>query len=189
MADAGAHRRSRILDAAERLFAERGFDATPTARIATGADVPKGLVFYYFPRKIDILRALLAERLPAQPMCEPDAVARKGDPAGSLVRLARALGLGQHQSAVLSTIIFREARTHPEVRQHIQALREALVELTEGVLDAAVEHVLNPVRRRQAAHTFVAVLLDEANARSFDGPVPDVPGAARIICGGLVAPG
>jgi AcrR family transcriptional regulator len=189
VADAGAHRRSRILDAAERLFAARGFDATPTAQIAAGAGVPKGLVFYYFPRKIDILRALLAERLSAQPLCEPGSVARRGDPAGSLLRLARALGLGQRESAVLNTIIFREARTHPEVRLHIKALREALVDLTEGVLDAAVDHVLNPVRRRQAAHTFVAVLLDEAHARSFDGPVPDVGGAVSIICGGLVAPG
>ncbi|MDQ4008407.1 MAG: TetR/AcrR family transcriptional regulator, partial [Actinomycetota bacterium] len=38
--------RQRILDAAEDLFARDGFDATPTARIAKKAGVPKGLVFY-----------------------------------------------------------------------------------------------------------------------------------------------
>ena len=182
-------RRCRILDTAERLFAERGFDATPTARIATEAEVPKGLVFYYFPRKIDILRTLLAERLPTHPLCRPDQVARTGDPAGSLLRLARTLHLGDHESVVLRTIIFREARTHPEVRQHIAALRGELVKLTEGVLDAAVERVLDPVRRRQAAHTFVAVMLDEANARTFDGPVPDLAGAADIVSGGLASAG
>jgi AcrR family transcriptional regulator len=182
------HRRSRILDAAERLFAERGFDATPTARIAADADVPKGLVFYYFPRKIDILTTLLAERLPAEPFCRAAEVARRGDPAGSLLRLARVLGLGEHESVVLRTIIFREAGTHPEVRERIATLREGLIELTEAVLDAAVEWVLDPVRRRQAAHTFVAVMLDEANARSFGGPVPDLAGAARIVSKGVVAP-
>jgi AcrR family transcriptional regulator len=46
--------RYRILDAAENQFAEHGFDATPTARIAAEAGVPKGLLFYYFPKKIDI---------------------------------------------------------------------------------------------------------------------------------------
>jgi AcrR family transcriptional regulator len=181
-------RRCRILDTAARLFAERGFDATPTAQIASEAEVPKGLVFYYFPRKVDILRTLLAERLPTHPMCRPGDVARKGDPAGSLLRLARVLRLGDHESVVLRTIIFREAGTHPEVRQHIAALREELVKLTEAVLDAAVEQVLDPVRRRQAAHTYVAVMLDEANARRFDGPVPDLAGAAQIVSGGLAGP-
>jgi AcrR family transcriptional regulator len=186
--DPDGKRRSRILDAAERLFAERGFDATPTARIAADAEVPKGLVFYYFPRKIDILRTLLAERLPSHPFCSPFEVARLGDPAGSLLRLARVLGVGRHESVVLRTIIFREAGTHPEVREHMRALREGLLELTEAVLDAAVEKVLDPVRRRQAAHTFVAVMLDEANARSFDGPVPDLSGAAEIVSSGLASP-
>src|SRR5674476_1237592 len=48
--------RERILDAAEDLFAADGFDATPTARIARRAAVAKGLLFYYFPRKMDLLR-------------------------------------------------------------------------------------------------------------------------------------
>jgi AcrR family transcriptional regulator len=46
-------RRERILGAAEDLFAADGFDATPTARIAGRAVVAKGLLFYYFPRKLD----------------------------------------------------------------------------------------------------------------------------------------
>lgn len=185
----GERRRTRILDAAEQLFAEQGYDATPTARIASEAAVPKGLVFYYFPRKIDILRSLLTERLPHHPLVEPGAVARRGDPAGSLLRLAGRLGLAEHESVTLRSILFREAGTHPEVRRHLAALRQGLVELTEAVLDAAVERVLDPARRRQAAHTFVAVMLDEANARRFDGPVPDVAGAAHIVSGGLTATG
>jgi AcrR family transcriptional regulator len=51
--------RERILAAAEELFAERGFDATPTSRIAERAGVPKGLVHYYFTRKPDLLSALV----------------------------------------------------------------------------------------------------------------------------------
>ena len=71
--DAAADARVRILDAAEQLIASDGFDATPTARIAARAKVAKGLLFYYFPRKIDLLRCLLTERLPAPTMrlCQP----------------------------------------------------------------------------------------------------------------------
>jgi AcrR family transcriptional regulator len=181
-------RRTRILDAAEELFAEDGFDATPTARIADAAAVPKGLVFYYFPRKIDLLLTLLEERLPAHPLCSAGEVVELVEddgPAASLVRLADRLALGSHESVVLRTVIFREAGTHPEVRRHIRRLRESLIELTETVLDQALDGDLEPVLRRQAAHTFVAVMLDEANARRFDGPVPDLEGAARIVAGAL----
>jgi AcrR family transcriptional regulator len=174
-------RRGRILDASEQLFAEGGFDGTPTARIARAAKVPKGLVFYYFPRKIDILLTLLKERLPAAPLCEPDDVVRAGDPAGSLVRLESRLGLDKHESLVLRQVIFRESGTHPEVREHLRRLRRGLLDLTESVLERSVGHALDPKLRRQAAHTFVAVMLDRANARRFGGVEPDLEGAARIV--------
>lgn len=54
--------RERIMDAAQRLFAERGYDATSTAKIAAAADVPSGLVFYYFATKRDLLMAVIRER-------------------------------------------------------------------------------------------------------------------------------
>lgn len=184
-ATAGDDRRRRILDAAEQLFAELGFDATPTARIASLARVPKGLVFYYFPQKTQLLTALLAERLPSHPLCEAADLARPGEPVASLLRLAGHLRLGTQESAVLRTILFREAGTHPEVKEHVRTLRYGLLALTESVLDKAAGHRLDPVRRRQAAHTFVAVLLDEANARRFEGPVPDLEGAAEIVCAAL----
>ncbi len=179
--------RVRILDAAEALFASNGFDATPSARIAAQAGVGNGLLFYYFPTKIDVLLALLAERLPNAPLCDHAGVARRGDVAGSLLRLARRLDLGGNQSLVLRTIIFREAGTHPEVRAHIRSLRKGLLELTERVLDAASPAKLAPGRRRDAAHTYVAVMLDDANARRYDGPGPDLAGAASIVATGLTA--
>jgi len=174
-------RRTRILDAAEDLIAEHGFDATPTAKIAHEAGVPKGLVFYYFPRKIDLLLTLLKERLPAVPPCDLNDVVRAGDPARSLLRLDKRLGLGQHESLVLRRIVFREGSTHREVREYLRRLRQALVELTETVLERAVPGRLDPRLREQAAHTFVAVMLDRANATRIGGSLPDLEGAARVI--------
>jgi AcrR family transcriptional regulator len=174
-------RRARILDAAEELFAGDGFDATPTARIADAAEVPKGLVFYYFPRKIDLLLTLLQERLPAPAADVVDGVVRRGDPARSLVALHRRLGLDTHDSLVLRTIIFRESGTHPEVPVHLRRLRRSLVELTEAALDRAVDRTLARTLRRQAAETFVSVMLDHANARRAGGPLPDVTGAAAVV--------
>ncbi len=180
--------RDRILDAAEQLIASDGFDATPTARIAERAKVAKGLLFYYFPRKIDLLRCLLTERLPAPPKRLASGIATKGDLHGSLVRLAQSFSHTQSQSPEVTTIVFREAGTHPEVGQHLAALRDGLVELTERVLDAASPKALDRRRRHGAADTYVAVLLHDANARRFNGPLPDLDAAARIVAAGLTSP-
>jgi AcrR family transcriptional regulator len=179
--------RDRILDAAEELIAEAGYDATPTARIAERAGVAKGLVFYYFPRKDDVLTSLFAERLPSHPLCSVGAVAVAGDVSGSLLRLAHRLDLAGRNSRVLRAILFREAGTHAEVRRHLEALHAGLLELTERVLDAASPRQLDRQRRRQAAGTYVAVLLHHANTHRYDGPVPDVAAAADLISRALTA--
>ena len=179
--------RERILSAAEDLFAEQGFDATGTARIADAAGVPKGLLFYYFPRKIDVLLTLLNERMPAFPLLDPADVALPGDPAGSLLRIADRLELGEHESVVLRIIIHREDSTHQMVRDRVLALREHLVDLTETVLDISSPQPAHPRRRRHAAEAFVAVMFGDANARRLDLPAYDLAGAAEIIVAGLLA--
>lgn len=53
---------ARILDAAEALFAERGFHAVSVREITAAADVNGAAVFYHFGRKDDLLAAVLERR-------------------------------------------------------------------------------------------------------------------------------
>lgn len=53
--------RQRIVDAAEDLFASRGYDGTTVSDIAQAARVNKALIYYYFNSKGDILESLFAE--------------------------------------------------------------------------------------------------------------------------------
>lgn len=54
-------RKEAILEAATKLFAQRGFSATPTSAIAKEAGVAEGLIFHYFQTKEGILFSLLTE--------------------------------------------------------------------------------------------------------------------------------
>ncbi len=60
--------RRRILDAALRLFSQRGYDETSVAALARSAEVSKGLVYHYFDTKRKVLEAVMvrgSERLDA----------------------------------------------------------------------------------------------------------------------------
>jgi AcrR family transcriptional regulator len=60
--------RQQILETAQRLFAELGYDATSLQMIADELGLTKAAVYYHFPAKIDILHAAMQpgiERLKA----------------------------------------------------------------------------------------------------------------------------
>jgi AcrR family transcriptional regulator len=127
--------RERILAAAEELFAEAGFEATPTSRIAERAGVPKGLVHYYFKRKPDLLSALV-ERLP-EDRVDLGAVVVPGDVAASLHRLVEAFDRALDSSALLSHLLWREADTHPAVLDALRARFDRMVGQIRQVVAAA----------------------------------------------------
>lgn len=59
----GKSTRERILDTAERLFAERGFDGTSLRAITAAAEVNLAAVNYHFRSKNDLVHEVLSRRL------------------------------------------------------------------------------------------------------------------------------
>jgi AcrR family transcriptional regulator len=71
-------KRTRLVDAAARLFYEQGFGPTTLADIAGTADVPVGNVYYYFKTKDAIGEAIVEQRL-AQQRAAQEQWAKEGD--------------------------------------------------------------------------------------------------------------
>ena len=81
--------RQRILDAALEIFSENGFDGATTRKIAARADVPLGLLRYYFGCKLKLWQAAVDEamgeiresldtNIAAEPSDDPLAAIRAG---------------------------------------------------------------------------------------------------------------
>ncbi|WP_327110329.1 TetR/AcrR family transcriptional regulator [Nocardia sp. NBC_01730] len=181
-----------ILDAAEKLFAAQGFDATATASIAAAAGVPKGLVFYYFPTKDSILTALMAERIPPRPIDDIGTLVAPGDPAASLVNLDTALNLRDHHSSVLRVIMWREADTHPDVRRQLRHLRDQMLDVTAKVLQASAPGPVRPGTLRACAAAWVSAMFAIASTdrlHALDGiPLPtgdEVLNVAQVVAAGM----
>jgi AcrR family transcriptional regulator len=184
--------RTTILDAAERLFASSGYDATSTAAVARAAGVPKGLVFYYFPAKESILTALLAERVPRYRIRDIEPLVSPGDPATSLINLDTAINLRDHRSAVLRVILWREAATHPDVRKQLRQMRVHLFEATVRVLQASAPAPVQPATLRACAATWVSAMLSAATAdrlRAMDGLArtasDELDRVAQVVAAGM----
>ena len=100
-------KRTRLLEAANKLVHQQGFNQTTLADIAQEADVPLGNVYYYYKTKEDIGHALIAQRadyyrallatwekfpepkrrileLIREVTCQREILARSGCPIGSL---------------------------------------------------------------------------------------------------------
>lgn len=61
--DRGGDKRSRILEAAERIFARHGFFAARVSEIAKEAGVADGTIYLYFKSKDDLLISLFESRM------------------------------------------------------------------------------------------------------------------------------
>nr|WP_240978406.1 TetR/AcrR family transcriptional regulator [Planctomonas sp. JC2975] len=171
------------MDAAERLFADGGFDATPTSAVAAAADVPKGLLFYYFPTKSELLRALVAERMTLGPL-DVDSLAEPGDPARSLLNLTAKIRELEDSSHVIGVIISREQHTHPEVLSALHEHRDRLLSLIERVLTASTPVRPAASRLRSAAKAWLGILTLGSD-RATEAARSELVSLAEFVCDGL----
>lgn len=84
--EAAGETRNAILDAAERLFSERGVSRTSLADIAGGAGVTRGAVYWHFRNKADLFEAMLHRvTLPMDDAIAAEAlIGRERDPLGAV---------------------------------------------------------------------------------------------------------
>ena len=87
-------KRDRILDAAEALFAERGFDGVTLRQIASSAGVDVALANYHFGKKLELFNAVFERRAALLNQSRLDALrkvqAEQGDAGASVEQVIEA---------------------------------------------------------------------------------------------------
>jgi TetR/AcrR family transcriptional regulator, transcriptional repressor for nem operon len=76
-----ASTRQQIVEAADRLFYERGFEATSFADIAAAVGLSRGNFYYHFKTKDEILQSVIVQRLSNTRMMLEAWESEGGDPA------------------------------------------------------------------------------------------------------------
>ncbi|GAA0584504.1 TetR/AcrR family transcriptional regulator [Paractinoplanes ferrugineus] len=149
--------RDRILAAAAHVFAEHGYAAGTTNRIAERARVSIGSLYQYFPNKDAILAALLVRHIDRGSWSAADELDRS---PGSLPAAVRALVLdaidNHRDDPALLRMMIEEARISPELleamdrhgRQRVGQVRELLAahpDVRVRDLDTAAELIVTTV--------------------------------------------
>ena len=121
-----------ILETAQRLFDEQGYDATSLRQIAEAVGMTKAAVYYHYPAKEHLLLELTRPLLDAM----SDMIARlrdAGDGGDSRAALASYLDLFVDHLSVVHLMASEPATmNHPDVGQRIRTLVEAVRRLIAG---------------------------------------------------------
>lgn len=153
-----AKTRTRILQAAQRLFAHKGYDGTTTRDLAQAAGVAEGTIFRHFDSKkailieiasagwIEILTDLLTD---LSEMASYRAVAQ----------MMRRRMVNMQKNNDLLRICFMEAQFHPDLRDRIQSeVIVKMTDVTEAFIQTGIDRgIYRPMNPRIVAQVFLGM--------------------------------
>jgi AcrR family transcriptional regulator len=176
--------RDRLIFAALRLFAEKGYGSTSVADVRQAADVHSGSLYHFFPGKQDLLLAVLeAYRDGIDPMLLQPAWAGIDDPIEKIFAL-----LAGYRAALLQTdcqygcpigsLALELHEPDPAVRELLARNFEGWVRAVRQCLEDARERLAGGCNSRELAE-FVLTTMEGAvmqarthrDIRYFDGSV------------------
>ncbi|CAG1005913.1 Fatty acid metabolism regulator protein [Myxococcaceae bacterium] len=155
------NRRNQILEAALRVWARHGFDASPVEAIAREAGLAKGTLYLYFATKESILEAIIARYSLLPDMTELAATLRETPPEQAIPLIARRFYERLRERAPLLGLVVREfPLRRDEARVFVERIVLPVNRLLASYLDRFVaEGVLRPLDTFVAARALVGMLM------------------------------
>ena len=159
----GMKSRELVLDAAERVMAEHGFEAATLARVVEEASIPVSSVYHYFGSKDGILLAVMergADRFFAD---LPDLTRRPGRPVQHLARVVSAVigTLERHPDFLRLLIVFAvqpPATGERDIQAVVRRIREHALELLRDQIAVTFgDDPRSPVTDQLAHFTLAAI--------------------------------
>jgi AcrR family transcriptional regulator len=125
-------RRRQLLEAGKALFAEHAFEEISMRQIAEAAGISKPLLYHYFPSKIELFKAAVAEQaMELQALIEPSG---EGSPFELLSRSLDDYLVWIEANSRAWTKLMRSAATLPEAGELVEQFRTSTLEqITRGL--------------------------------------------------------
>ncbi|GAB4158112.1 MAG: TetR/AcrR family transcriptional regulator [Cyanobacteria bacterium J069] len=178
--------RTRILRAAQRLFARRGYDGTTTHDLAAEAGVAEGTLFRHFENK----KAILVEVV-TQGWVEllTDLLTELSEMGSSkaIAQVMRRRMLNLHQNADMLRVCFLEAQFHPDLRDRIQTeVIGKMTDVAEAFFQTAMDNgIYRRMNPRTVAQVFLGMFTVAGFSRDTIMPEQSSPAAMQEMAEGI----
>jgi TetR/AcrR family fatty acid metabolism transcriptional regulator len=189
-------KRRQILDAAVRVFARQGYDASPVGDVAKEAGVAYGLVYHYFGSKEAVLEAVFREQwgrlLAAVALAE-----ETGKTAPDQLELVVKIVLrAWRDDPDLVRLLVREITRSPHIQDELDEIGQAFATLERIIARGQSEGTFRADLDPQIAAWMLYGGLEEVLTGWVLGQLPDSPEAlaaaerevTATLVGGLRAP-
>jgi TetR/AcrR family transcriptional regulator len=166
--------RALILEAAEEVFAAKGFDGATTAEIAARAGLPKANLHYYFATKEAVYRAVIADTLHLW-LSLFDHIAPDDDPAEALGGYIRRKMRHSFEHPLPSRIFALEViRGAPVIHDFLAGELRSWVEERSAVIRAWAEQ--GRMAAVEPVHLFFTIWAATQTYADFDAQITAVLG-------------
>ncbi len=174
-----------LLEAALRLFVEKGFAATRAEEVARAAGVSKGTLYLYYPSKEELFKAVVRQNLTSLIAEGLEVLAQfEGSSSDLLATLMNTWWdrVGNTPAAGIHKIVLSEVRNFPELAAFYTA---EVIEPANRLFTSAVQRGVDsgefrPMPLNAVAHTLMAPMIFLALHRHSFGACQPACGSADI---------
>lgn len=170
----------RLLDAAQEVFLEQGFDRSTMDAIAKAAGATRKTVYARYANKGEIFAAVIARLLNANTIMPTlDLATDIKDPRARLLKLAQASidFVSAPQMARINRLLFAETYQTPELAKLAVELYDRQIAAVQAALETlkAEGHLPNLPESRIAAVLFIESVSSTPRLRAVFGPSATLP--------------
>src|SRR5436190_7541158 len=186
----GDDKRKAILDAAVRVFARQGYDASPVGDVAKEAGVAYGLVYHYFGSKEAVLEAVFREQW-GRLLAAVEVAEGMGETAPEQLALVVKIVLRTwRDDPDLVRLLVREITRSPHIQDELDEIGQAFASLERIIRRGQEEGTLRRELDARLAAWMLYGALEEVLTGWVLGQLPDdadaVAAAEREVIGTLV---
>lgn len=181
----GDLRRGQILDAAERLFFERGYDRTSIQDILDDLGISKGGFYHYFDAKETVLREICERRWTRQfDRLRAELYDPRRSPVDRLNAVLRQANLFEAEETPFAALMLKICYRNRDaaIREHRRrVLAERLTPWLRDVLSDGVEREVLHTRRPAEAARLLMLLACDVNDEVCDMLAEDMENPDRML--------
>ena len=174
-------KRTALMQASVRIFAEKGYQAATVRDIVQAANVAVGTFYFYFPDKETLFVHLYEETAHFLLQAIQQAIQTRATlPQQLQAGLQAYVNIAVYEPAVVQLLLVGGVGAIPALAERRAAFRQRLIAIWQRPLDQALERALiTPQNTRRAAEAFAGAF-DEVVLNLFNQPDPKEDATALV---------